>query len=149
MVSPGEVPALGLETQSLPRELKFVAADGGEMKITLVVRDVPVTIGMVETAVDLLVATIPFQLILGKDWLGQVAATWDFRTDMLTLRCGDREVELPVLSWLEDVHSITAPAATEDAVKQNAKEAHERMMQALEELPLADAEALVRPAPRL
>ena len=150
-IAPSLVAELGVKTEQLDEEIRFRVATGAELRVEEAAMGLEFTIGQKRSWADLLVANVPYQMILGAEWLQREGVVWDFaRRQLLIQDSGGRHV-LPVIA-----HSTAgyAPPALKKATelviedRKRAEEARRLMIEDIQRLDVGAAGALVRPAPK-
>ncbi|CDJ65626.1 hypothetical protein ENH_00007820 [Eimeria necatrix] len=89
-ISPKTVERLQLKVRMLPREHRFTVATGARLRIDRVVTGLTLWCGHARFSGDFLVGPVPYDLVLGLDWLTEHKVAWYFQSDKL------RTYDLPV-----------------------------------------------------
>ena len=150
-VAPSIVIQTKWSAEELDNVIKFKVASGDELLVEKVVKAAKFVAGPLHTSVDLLVAKIPYSIILGTDWLQQESLVWDFKSHNLIKCHKGKRLLLPVevqrgnvLESEERVYEV--PEDTQD--KQLANEARERMEEDVKLMKTEEATKFVRPTPK-
>ena len=150
-VAPSLVAELALDVEDLDEEVRFRVASGEEMVVTKVVKHLAFRVSGVESWADFLLATIPYKLILGSDWLDRESVVWDFGKQHLLVHRKKGKHVLPVVASSTTTTNGSAEIEKEDKdakEKRLADEARRLMMEEIQQLNAPDADAMVRPAPK-
>lgn len=138
-------------TEDLDEPMSFVVATGEELRVHQVVKQAELIIGDLVTRVDLLIASTPYSIVLGTDWLKKEAVIWDFIKGQLVKIDNGRKIIISVDmkgASRKEALGVDEEQAKETADKRLAEEAREQMEKEVEQLEPAVAEAFVRPAPK-
>lgn len=149
-ISPSLVVKTKVEVEDLDVGVKFQVASGEDLFVYKVAKAVELLTGGLRTWVDLLVTGIPYEIILGMDWLVKESIVCDFGSQRISAKVRGQSRSLPVKCQ----RSLTEDERCEeskDILKQDRNEAAEarvRMVEDVNKLSGDDAAALVRPAPK-
>lgn len=123
-VTPRTVDAFALHTIPTQASIEMVVASGEKIVVQAKAPQVKFQVGRFHSSAELLVATVPYAVILGADWLHSTRAIWDFGNGKLTLF--NKEWRFSVSTTeinIEDLHSNLSEAEV-DAERQQARTAH-------------------------
>ena len=142
-VSPRLVDELQLRTIPTQDVIEMVVASGGTITVKGKPPGVKFKVGKFYTMAEMLVAPVPYSVILGADWLHRRRAIWDFGKGKLTVFHGEWRFNIPVLEvTTEDLCSRLATAEM-DEERQQACAAHAQLLDTVNRLG-PQAAALVR-----
>ena len=141
-----------LSKRRLKVPLEFSVANGASMRVFEIVPNVQLELEQGTFTGDFLVAPVPYDALIGMDWLKQHKAIWDIGRGLLTLynpgRDFHRGIQVPVKSQLLNGPQIEIKDEANHVAKDPAEEAHEAIVQELQRLSPEEAAALVRPSPK-
>ncbi|CDJ62968.1 hypothetical protein ENH_00030490, partial [Eimeria necatrix] len=100
-ISPGAVERLQLRTRKLPEEHVFTIANGAQLRIDRVVKGLTMWCGTARLAGDFLVGPVPYDLVVGLDWLTTHRVAWYFQSDKLRTYVDGQWCDLPVVRAAE------------------------------------------------
>ncbi|CDJ67874.1 Reverse transcriptase, related, partial [Eimeria necatrix] len=100
-ISPGAVERLQLRTRKLPEEHVFTVANGAQLRIVRVVKGLTMWCGTARLAGDFLVGPVPYDLVVGLDWLTEHRVAWYFQSDKLRTYVDGQWCDLPVVRATE------------------------------------------------
>ncbi|CDJ48360.1 OSJNBa0079C19.6 protein, related [Eimeria brunetti] len=96
-ISPGAVERLQLKVRRLPEECVFTVANGAQLRIDHVVKGLTMWCGATRLAGDFLVGPVPYDLVVGLDWLTNHRVAWYFQPDKLRTYVNGQWCDLPVV----------------------------------------------------
>lgn len=132
-VTPSMVANLKLPTEEMCVGVRFQVASGSELVVRTVVKQA--RFRYLETWADLLVALLPYNMILGTDWLCRELVVWDFGRHRLIAQGDKGGLELPVVENVTVTDLRKTPACKNDfveVVKQLADDARRLMVEDVE-----------------
>ncbi|CDJ63238.1 hypothetical protein ENH_00037350 [Eimeria necatrix] len=108
-ISPTLVERLQLKVRRLPTEHMFTIATGAQLRIDRVVTGLTLWCGHTRFSVDDLVGPVPYDLVLGLDWLTEHKVAWYFQSDKLRTYVNGQWCELPVVRTDESTLQSDSP----------------------------------------
>ena len=150
-IVPSLIDQLCVSTTQLDEGVRFRVASGADLFVMSVAKAVTFEIGALRTQADLLVAQVPYQMILGSDWLRQERVVWDFGRRTLTAQARPGRPAVPIFILPADGAASNQQGRQETTNNHDAEQAAEarRLMEEdVERLGSEEAKALVRPAPK-
>ena len=147
-IMPSLATELALKVEDLDEEVGFKVASGEQMLVTKIIKDQVFTISNHEFQADLLLGTIPYEMILGSDWLKREGVVWDFGSQSLRIANEVTVRVLPVTAGAANSERAGAKMGEKEKLeveKQLAEEARKLMMEDIERLDPPDIGAMVRP----
>ncbi|CDI85974.1 hypothetical protein EPH_0065450 [Eimeria praecox] len=145
-ISPAAVERLGLRVRILPEACSFTVANGEVLHIDRFLPRLSMLCGGECFTGDFLVSPIPYDVILGIDWLVNHKVAWYFQSDKLRTYVNGRWCDLPVqrkeLRPPADASTTTKPA------KSTADHAYEALAQQVARMTAEEAPTLLRPPPK-
>ncbi|CDJ64731.1 hypothetical protein, conserved [Eimeria necatrix] len=113
-INPKTVARLQLRVRRLPEEHRFTVATGEQLRIDRVVKGLTTQCGHARLSGDCLVGPVPYDLVLGLDWLTEHKVAWYFQSNKLRAYVNGQWCELPVLRTGEetlqgDSHIVAPP----------------------------------------
>ncbi|CDJ47222.1 hypothetical protein EBH_0071610 [Eimeria brunetti] len=96
-ISPGAVERLQLKVRRLPEECVFTVANGAQLRIDHVVKGLTMWCGATRLAGDFLIGPVPYDLVVGLDWLTNHRVAWYFQSDKLRTYVNGQWCDLPVV----------------------------------------------------
>ena len=151
-ITPHLARVLNAKKKRLKVPLLFSVANGASIKVYDIVQNVQMELEKGTFTGDFLVAPVPYDALIGMDWLKQHKATWDIHRGLLTLygqEMGLKQgVQIPVKSQLLNGPPVEVKEGAADVVRDPADEAHQAIVQELQRLTPEEAAALVRPSPK-
>ncbi|CDI86223.1 hypothetical protein EPH_0018880 [Eimeria praecox] len=145
-ISPAAIERLGLRVCFLPKACAFTAANGEVLHMDRVVTRLPMICGGECFTGDFLVGPIPYDVILGLDWLITHRVAWCFQSDKLLRYVNGRWCELPA-QRKSDRLAVDTPA-TEGNAKTPADRAYDVLAQQVSCMTAKEAATLLRPPPK-
>ena len=146
-ISPRLVDELQLQTAATGETIQLVVASGATINIQSKVPLAHFTVANFRTSAELLVAPVPYPIILGADWLRGRNAIWDFGKGTLTVFHKNWRF---IISGLDitpaDLSGMASPA-TIDEERRRAHAAHAELVNTVTRMG-AEAAALVRKQPK-
>ncbi|CDJ53934.1 hypothetical protein EBH_0060520 [Eimeria brunetti] len=137
---------VGSLARILPKACSFTVANGEVLNIDRVVPRLSMLCGGECFTGDFLVGPIPYEIILGIDWLVNHQVAWYFQSDKLRTYVKGRWCDLPVLRK-ELKPSTNAPATTEPA-KTPADRSYDALAQQVARITAGEAAAFLRLPPK-
>ncbi|CDI81421.1 hypothetical protein EAH_00021620 [Eimeria acervulina] len=142
-INPRLVEALQLKVRKLSDVCVFTVANGSQSRIDRTVKNLTIWCGRECFTGDYLVGPVPYDIVLGFDWLTKHKAAWNFQSDKLGTYLDGRWCELPLVRAhmdrrTEEGHQ-TAPKQTP------AEEAYDLLAGQVSEMTEAEAAALLYP----
>ena len=150
-VVPSLVMELGLEAEQLEEEVHFKVATGAELQVVEAVMGLEFRVGNKRSWADFLVASVPYQMILGAEWLQREGVVWDFGQQQLVIHGREGRCVLPVIASTAAGYAPAPRKEIEEIRKEDKLKADEARRLMVEDIQRLDAEAagaLVRPAPK-
>ncbi|CDJ51691.1 OSJNBa0079C19.6 protein, related [Eimeria brunetti] len=146
-IRPAAVERLGLRVRILPEACSFTVANGEVLHIDRTVPRLSMHCGGECFTGDFLGGPIPYEIILGIDWLVNHKVAWYFQSDKLRTYVNGRWCDLPV-PRKELKPPTDAPATTEPA-KTPADRAYDALAHQVARMTAGEAAAFLRPPPKL
>ena len=147
-MTPSLARALEVKKKRLKVPLEFSVANGASLKVFEIVPNLQLELGQATFTGDFLVAPVPYDVLIGMDWLKQHKAIWDIDKGLLMLYHQGKGIQVPVKSQLLNGPPVQIKKDNNDIIKDPADEAHEAIVQELQRLSPEEAAALVRPSPK-
>ncbi|CDJ67532.1 hypothetical protein ENH_00037600, partial [Eimeria necatrix] len=122
-ISPKTVERLQMKVRRLPEEHRFTVATGAQLRIDRVVTGLTLWCGHVRFSGDFLVGTVPYDVVLGLDWLAEHKVVWYFQSDKLRTYVNGQWCELPVVRTGEATLQSDSPTVVHPRTP--AEQAHE------------------------
>ncbi|CDJ64775.1 LOW QUALITY PROTEIN: hypothetical protein ENH_00080530 [Eimeria necatrix] len=97
LIGPKTVERLQLKVRRLPKEHRSTIATGAQLRIDWVVTGLTLWCGHTRFSGDVLVGTVPYDLVLGLDWLTEHKVAGYFQSDKLRTYANGQWCELPVV----------------------------------------------------
>ena len=142
-ISPERVQRLRLKVSFLPKERSFTLASAEGLRINRVVKNLNMWCGKECFSGEFLVGPIPYDIILGVDWLTRHKVTWYFQPDKFRTYIYGRWRDLPV------ERRRARPSKTGKLLKAQsstkAEEAYKLLSQQVSRTTAGEAVKLVRP----
>ena len=150
-ILPSRVSELGLSVTNMPEPVVFRIATNGVITVQSYVHDIECKIGPLTSRIDLLVATIPYDIILGRPWMRSEGLIWDMSNDKICFKRGTNCIELPLKSDLnKDINNDECSNEMFDwkTDREKAEIALQQMLSDIKVMKPNDAAAFVRPTPK-
>ncbi|CDJ47249.1 hypothetical protein EBH_0034020 [Eimeria brunetti] len=96
-IIPGAVERLQLKAWKLPEECVFAVANGAQLRIDLVAKGLTMWCGATRLSSDFLVGPVPYDLVVGLDWLANRRVGWYFQSDKLPTYVNGQCCDLPIV----------------------------------------------------
>ncbi|KAL8444793.1 hypothetical protein Emed_006049 [Eimeria media] len=139
---------LQLQGTALPSPTRLLLGNGDDMFMTEMIEDVKCKAGELYFRINAVLASIPFDLILGQPFLNKERLLWCCGPPRLTGWRGGRRLVLPI----SEAGPKEQTTAQEDARmwkdREEIKAAHEQLEKVLRDKGKEEAEAMVRPSPK-
>ena len=144
-ISPNLIDWLHLKSICLPSAHCFTLANGESISVDRAVHCLTTVCNGICFTGDYLVGPVPYDLILGLDWLKRQGITWSFTADTLYANVDGSLCQLPALCKPAD-SAPTRPLAFGPAFFP-AEEAYNVLAQQVSQMSAAEATSLLRPSP--
>ena len=145
-ISPRTVERLQLKVRMLPREHRFTVATGAQLRIDRVVTGLTLWCGHARFSGDFLVGPVPYDLVLGLDWLTEHKVAWYFQSDKLRTYVNGQWCELPVVRTGEA--TLRGDSSIAAHPKTPAEQAYEILAKQVAGMSAEEAAIFLRPPPR-
>ncbi|CDJ62243.1 hypothetical protein ENH_00009170 [Eimeria necatrix] len=145
-ISPKIVERLQLKVRRLPKEHRFTVDTGAQLRIDRVVTGLTLWCGHTRFSEDVLVGPVPYDLVLGLDWLTEHKVAWYFQSDKLRTYVNGQWCELPVVRTGET--TLQRDTATVVHPRTPAEQAYEILAKQVAGMSAEEAAAYLRPPPR-
>ncbi|CDJ67238.1 Reverse transcriptase, related, partial [Eimeria necatrix] len=142
-INPGAVERLQLRARKLPEEHVFTVANGGQLRIDRVVKGLTMWCGATRLAGDFLVGPVPYDLVVGLDWLTQHRVAWYFQSDKLRTYVNGQWCDLPVVRATEATQRNGSTQGTRQRTP--AEQAYDILAKQVADMTREEATALLRP----
>ncbi|CDJ67621.1 hypothetical protein, conserved [Eimeria necatrix] len=96
-ISPKIVERQQQKVRRLPKEHRFTVATGAQLRIARVVTGLTLWCGHARFSGDSLVGPVPYDVVLGLDWLTEHKVAWYFQSDKFRTYVNGQWCELPVV----------------------------------------------------
>ncbi|CDJ50703.1 hypothetical protein EBH_0035650 [Eimeria brunetti] len=142
-VSPGAVKRLQLTVWKLLEECVFTVANGAQLRIDRVVKGLTMWCGATRLSGDFLVGPVPYDLVVGLDWLAQHRVAWYLQSDKLRTYVNGEWCDLPVVR-AKDVNQQNSGT---QGMRQRtpAEQAYDALARQIAGMTREEATALLRP----
>ncbi|CDJ63214.1 hypothetical protein ENH_00036010 [Eimeria necatrix] len=145
-ISPKTVERLQLKVRRLPKEHRFTVARGAQLRIDRIVTGLTMWCGHARFSGDFLVEPVPYDLVLGLDWLTEHKVAWCFQSDKLRTYVNGHWCELPVVRTGEAKLRGDSPTVVHPRTP--AKQAYEILAKQVAGMSPEEAAIFLRPPPR-
>ncbi|CDJ62306.1 hypothetical protein ENH_00012560 [Eimeria necatrix] len=145
-ISPKIVERLQLQMRRLPKEHRFTIATGAQVRIDRVVTGLTLWCGHTRFSGDFLVGPVPYDLVLGLDWLTEHKVAWYFQSDKLRTYVNGQWCELPVVRTGEATLQRDRPTVVHPRTP--AEQAYEILAKKVAGMSAEEAAIFLRPPPR-
>ncbi|CDJ47229.1 hypothetical protein EBH_0015150 [Eimeria brunetti] len=141
-ISPGRVERLQLKVWRLPEECVLTVANGAQLRIDRVVKGLTTWCGSTRLA-DFLVGPVPYDLVVGLDWLTNHRVAWYFQSDKLRTYVNGQSCDLPVVR----ANDVKQRNGSTQGMRQRtpAEEAYDILAKQVADMTREEATALLRP----
>ena len=141
--APKLVEALQLTTTPMDEAIEMVVASGETFTVKEKIKKACFQVAKLYTSAELLIAPIPYDIILGADWLHQLKAIWDFGKNRLTAFYKNWKFTVPVLEVALGELGLQQEQGDESDQRRIAQAAHAHLVDSVNQLG-SGAAALVR-----
>ena len=145
-ISPKTVERLQRKVRRLPKDHRFTVATGKQLRIDRVVTGLTMWCRHARFFGNLLVGTVPYELVLGLDWLTEHKVAWYFQSDKLRTYVNGQWCELPVVRTGEAKLQGNSPTVVHPRTP--AEQAYEILAKQVAGMSAEQAAILLRPPPR-
>ncbi|CDJ69949.1 LOW QUALITY PROTEIN: OSJNBa0079C19.6 protein, related [Eimeria necatrix] len=145
-ISPKIVEQLQLKVRRLPKEHRFTVAIGAQLRIDRVVTGLTLWCGHTCFSGDFLVGPVPYDLVLGLDWLTEHKVAWYFQSDKLRTYVNGQWCELPVVRTGETTLQRDSPTVVH---QRTGREAYEILAKLHRGMSAEEAAVFLLPPPRM
>ncbi|CDJ69199.1 hypothetical protein ENH_00064840 [Eimeria necatrix] len=145
-ISPKLVERLQLKVRRLPKEHRFTIATGALLRIDRVVTGLTLWCGHTRFSGDFLVGPVPYDLVLGLDWLTEHKVAWYFQSDKLRTYVNGQWCELPVVRTGESTRQ--SDSSTVVYPRTPAEQAYEILAKQVAGMSAEEAAVFLRPPPK-
>ncbi|CDJ66936.1 OSJNBa0079C19.6 protein, related, partial [Eimeria necatrix] len=142
-ISPGAAERLQLRTRKLPEEHVFTVANGAQLRIDRVVKGLTMWCGTARLAGDFLVGPVPYDLVVGLDWLTKHRVAWYFQSDKLRTYVDGQWCDLPVVRATEATQRNGSTQGSRQRTP--AEQAYDILAKQVADMTREEATALLRP----
>ncbi|CDJ62567.1 Reverse transcriptase, related [Eimeria necatrix] len=142
-ISPGAVERLQLRGRKLPEEHVFTVANGAQLRIDRVVKGLTMWCGATRLAGDFLVGPVPYDLVVGLDWLTEHRVAWYFQSDKLRTYVNGQWCDLPVVRATDATQRNGSTLGTRQRTP--AEQAYDILAKQVADMTREEATALLRP----
>ena len=144
-INPDRVRKLQLKERLLAEECCFTVANGEKLRITRVVKRLVMWSGGMKLIGDFLVGPVPYDLVVGLDWLTEHKAAWSFLSDELRALVEGQWIKLTLVRLSKGrSERVSDPLVSP---KSPAERAYDLLARQIAEMPQEEAMALLRPQP--
>ncbi|CDJ50398.1 hypothetical protein EBH_0033300 [Eimeria brunetti] len=142
-ISPGAVERLQLKVWRLPEECVFTVANGAHLRIDRVVKGLTMWCGATRLAGDFSVGPVPYDLVVGLDWLTNHRLAWYFQSDKLRTYVNGQWCDLPVVR----ANDVKQRKGSTQGMRQRtpAEQAYDILAKQLADMTREEATAFLRP----
>ncbi|CDJ67235.1 hypothetical protein ENH_00032960, partial [Eimeria necatrix] len=145
-INPGTVERLQLRARKLPEEHVFTVANGGQLRIDRVMKGLIMWCGATRLAGDFLVGPVPYDLVVGLDWLTKHRVAWYFQSDKLRTYVDGQWCDLPVVRATDVTQRSDGTLGTRQRTP--AEQAYDILAKQVADMSKEEATALLRPPPK-
>ena len=145
-INPAVVESLGLRTTGLNSAHQFTIANGESIKVDKAVYALTTVCNGFCFTGDYLIGPIPYDLLLGLDWLKRHEITWRFSTNTLHATINGEVCQLPVVC--KTGLPILSKTKTSKAIATPAEDAYHALAQQVSQMTTEEASSLLRPPPK-
>ncbi|CDJ52037.1 hypothetical protein EBH_0002660 [Eimeria brunetti] len=145
-IIPGAVERLRLKVWRLPEECVLAVANGAQLRIDLVAKGLTMWCGATRLAGDFLVGPVPYDLVVGLDWLTNRRVAWYFQSDKLPTYVNGQWCDLPVVL----ANDVKQRNGSTQGIRQRipAGQAYDILAKQVAHMTREEATALLRPPPK-
>ncbi|CDJ48236.1 Reverse transcriptase, related [Eimeria brunetti] len=144
--SQGAVERLQLKVWRLPEECVFTVANDAQLTIDRMMKGLTMWCGATGLSGDLLVGPVPYDLVVGLDWLTNHRVAWYFHSDKLRAYVNGQRCDLPVAR----ANDVKQRNGSTQAIRQRtpAEQAYDVLAKQVADMTREEATALLPPPPK-